>query len=101
MDPFENNDEEQKEEIKETIIKEITIWIETHGRKKNTFIQGLNFSEDILKEHLKNIKKKHCCNGSLKDNTLQFQGDHINNLKLYFNSIGITNIVINSSTTSE
>ena len=94
MDPFDNNQEESKEEL---FTNEVIIWIETHGKKKNTFIKGLNLDENVLKEHLKNIKKKHGCNGSLKDNVLQFQGDHIINIKLYFNSIGITNITINSS----
>ena len=94
MDPFDNNEEETKEEL---FTNEVTIWIETHGKKKNTFIKGLNLEESILKDHLKNIKKKHGCNGSLKDNVLQFQGDHISNIKLYFNSIGVLNITINSS----
>ena len=95
MDPFENNDiEETKEDI---CIKKVTIWIETHGKKKNTFIKDLDLEESVLKDHLKNIKKKHGCNGSLKDNVLQFQGDHIHNVKSYLNSIGINNIIINSS----
>jgi translation initiation factor 1 (eIF-1/SUI1) len=102
MDPFDNNHEETPfdttQENNQTLFSnEIIIWIETHGKKKNTFIKGLQFDESALKDHLKNIKKKHGCNGSMKDNILQFQGDHINNIKVYFNSIGISNIVINSS----
>jgi len=101
MDPFNNNEDEtigdNRETTEELFNNEITIWIETHGKKKNTFIKGLQFDELVLKEHLKNIKKKHGCNGSMKDNILQFQGDHIYNVKMYFNSIGINNIVINSS----
>jgi len=94
MDPFNNNQEETKEEL---FTSDVTIWIETHGKKKNTFIKGLKFDELGLKEHLKNIKKKHGCNGSLKDNILQFQGDNIHNLVPYFNSIEITKITVNSS----
>ena len=98
MDPFENNQDENNQERNDELFNnEVTIWIESHGRKKNTFIKGLPFNEDELQEHLKNIKKKHGCNGSLKDSVLQFQGDHINNVKVYFNKIGIENIVVNSS----
>jgi len=32
MDPFDNNQEETKEEL---FTNEVTIWIETHGKKKN------------------------------------------------------------------
>jgi len=44
----------------------ITIWKETLKRKNNTFISGWNISEDELKNHLKYIKKKIGCNGTIK-----------------------------------
>jgi len=72
----------------------ITIWLEVYGRKKITNISGWNITEDEIKEHLKNIKKKKGCNGNYKDNTIQFQGDHIDYMKDYFNNLSITNITI-------
>ena len=92
MNPFDN---EETNTIK--IISKVEIWVGIEKGRKNTFISGLKFTEKEMKEHIKNLKKKHGCNGSMKDNILQFQGDHIYNVKMYFNSIGINNIVINSS----
>ena len=101
MNPFENN-----EETIVQIVNKVTIWIEMNKNKKNTFISGLPFNKDELKEHLKNLKKKHGCNGSLKDIeeedkqpvlVLMLQGDHIDNIETYFSDIGINDIKINSS----
>ena len=89
MNPF--------DEINETINKESTIieiWIEVSGRKKNTFISGWNLSDTELKEHIKTIKKKNGCNGTLKiisingDESVQYkviqlQGDHIDYMQNY------------------
>jgi translation initiation factor 1 (eIF-1/SUI1) len=60
-------------------------------------VSGLPFDSALLKEHLKNLKKKHGCNGSIKDDVLQFQGDQIDNVEKYFNDLGINEITINSS----
>jgi translation initiation factor 1 (eIF-1/SUI1) len=98
MNPFEN------EETPNTSIKSINIeiWLVLNGRRKNTYACGLDFEPDILKEHLKNLKKKHGCNGSLKElsvdgqikKVLHLQGDHIESIQSYLNSINITNITI-------
>jgi translation initiation factor 1 (eIF-1/SUI1) len=82
MNPF--------EEINEILDKETTlieIWLEVTGRKKNTFITGWNLSDTELKDHIKIIKKKIGCNGTLKElmvngektetKVIQLQGDHI------------------------
>ena len=45
----------------------IIIWIQENGRKKNTYISGWNIDESLLKEHLKIIKKKKGCNGTIKN----------------------------------
>ena len=45
----------------------IHIWIEERGRKADTYIHGWDIDEDALKSHLKTIKKKKGCNGSIKD----------------------------------
>ena len=94
MNPFEDNNDTNQNVI---LSKEVTLWIESSGKKKNTFISGLAYNTEQLKEHLKNIKKKHGCNGSIKDDILQFQGDQIDNVEKYFNVLGIYDITINSS----
>ena len=45
----------------------IIIWTQENGRKKNTYISGWNIEESLLKEHLKIIKKKKGCNGTIKN----------------------------------
>lgn len=104
MNPFEDIEEKIT-----PLVNKATIWLEINKNKKNTFISGLPFNKSEMKEHLKNLKKKHGCNGSLKDITdpkdeekpsieaLMLQGDHSDNIKEYFNSIGITDIKINTS----
>ena len=89
MNPFEENEENDVTEI-----KLIEIWVEVNGRKKNTYVAGWNLSESELKEHIKIIKKKNGCNGTLKEMTqdgnksdtikvIQLQGEHVDYLKLY------------------
>ena len=77
----------------------IEIWIETSGRKKNTFISGWNINNNELKNHLKYIKKKNGCNGTIKDITIDsikkivilLQGDHVDYIYNYLIQNGITN----------
>jgi len=100
MNPFEENKDD-------TFIKKpfnIDIWIEVNGRKKNTYVKGWNSSLELLKTHLKNIKKKNGCNGSIKevmddskksDIILQFQGDHIDFIVNYLDEQGIDKEFIN------
>jgi len=89
MNPFED-DEEQN--INEQSI--IEIWVETFGRKKNTYIAGWNVSELELKDHIKTIKKKIGCNGTLKEvsfngnksmliKAIQLQGHHVDYILEY------------------
>ena len=47
----------------------IEIWIEQRGRKADTYVYGWNIDDDALKTHLKIIKKKKGCNGSIKEIT--------------------------------
>lgn len=65
----------------------IEVWVEANGRKKNTYISGWELTNDQLKEHIKTIKKKNGCNGTIKDiinedtagitQVIQLQGDHV------------------------
>lgn len=100
MDPF---NQQQNTNI---IVKQnpIEIWVETSGRKKNTYLAGWNVSNETLKEHLKAIKKKNGCNGSVKEiknetsdeklYILQFQGDHSEYVIDYLVSIGVSPEII-------
>jgi translation initiation factor 1 (eIF-1/SUI1) len=45
----------------------IEIWSENNGRKTNTYVYGWKLEDIELKEHLKTIKKRRGCNGSIKD----------------------------------
>ncbi len=87
--------------------KTITVWKESRGRKKNTYISGWNISEEQMKDHIKIIKKKNGCNGSIKsipnededsdkaskDDDLvivmQLQGDHTDYIIDYLIKTGI------------
>ncbi len=62
MNPFEEFEDNN------TVTKQskIEIWVETFGRKKNTFVTGWNIPLADLKSHIKNIKKKNGCNGTVK-----------------------------------
>jgi translation initiation factor 1 (eIF-1/SUI1) len=73
--------------------RSIEIWVETKGRKKNTYVSEWNLSLEQLKDHLKIIKKKNGCNGTIKEDPddvsgqiryiLQLQGDHIDFIHNY------------------
>jgi len=96
MNPFENDDNDTKE-----TSSQVTIWVENNEKKKkNTCISGLPYTKSDLNEHLKNLKKKHGCNGSIKENDenkliLYLQGDHIYNVETYFKGLGFNDMIIN------
>ena len=83
MNPFEDILTNDNTNTKQTLIE---IWVEANGRKKNTYVSGWDIPEEQLKEHLKTIKKKNGCNGTIKEisnetsaqllKVLQLQGDH-------------------------
>lgn len=94
MNPFEDDD---NNEILNNNIQ-ITIWIIVTGSKTNTYISGWNISDNELKDHIKNIKKKNGCNGSIKDimndkeipiKTIHLQGNHIDFMKDYLIQNGV------------
>lgn len=93
MNPFEDIAEEEEFAFN----NQITVWLEANGRKKNTYISGWNITDEQLKEHLKTIKKKNGCNGSIKEllvndiptKVLQLQGDHIDYVSDFLQSQGV------------
>lgn len=96
MNPFEDNNDNNLTQTKEI---NVNIWVETNGRKKNTYVSGWTIPEAQLKEHLKNIKKKNGCNGCIKEipdesndeliNVVQLQGDHTDYLNQYLIANGV------------
>ena len=90
MNPFEDISTNDNTNTKQTFIE---IWVEANGRKKNTYVSGWDIPEDQLKEHLKTIKKKNGCNGTIKEipnetstqllKVLQLQGDHSEYINQY------------------
>lgn len=97
MDPFNTSNEITFDE--DNIV---TLTIESRGRKSNCYITGLPFEKDVLKEHLKTLKKKFGCNGSVKNFTvdnvemlaIHLQGQHRDKIIEYFESQSITDIVV-------
>ena len=81
----------------------IEIWIEQRGRKADTYIYGWNINDDELKNHLKIIKKKKGCNGSIKEITresspikvMQLQGNVKDFVVSYLKDNGIDEDDIN------
>ena len=77
----------------------IDIRLEILKRKKNTYITGWNISEQEIKDHLKYIKKKIGCNGTVKiidnNNTILLQGNHCNFMQKYLTEQGIDINTIN------
>ncbi len=96
MDPFADIKNEFEDELLQDNL--IELWVEVNGRKKNTYILGWKLPTSELKEHLRTIKKKRGCNGTIKDMTteeygnvsvLQLQGNHTDYVKEYIINTGI------------
>jgi translation initiation factor 1 (eIF-1/SUI1) len=100
MNPFEENIPIENTYIPK-VSDTIEIWLEERGRKSDTFISGLPLSEAELNTHLKIIKKKKGCNGSVKESIsddgttkllIHFQGNKKDYIKEYFIDLGYNNI---------
>ena len=85
--------------INNNIDNIIDIRLEILKRKKNTYITGWNITEQEIKDHLKYIKKKIGCNGTIKsidnENTILLQGNHCNFMQNYLVEQGIDLDTIN------
>ncbi len=77
--------------------KKVTIMGSSRGRKADTYIINWELSEDDLKSHLKKMKQKFGCNGSIKMvdyegkevKALHLQGDKIQDAKKYLITLSI------------
>ena len=85
--------------INDNIDNIIDIRLEILKRKKNTYVTGWNITDQESKDHLKYIKKKIGCNGTIKivDNitTILLQGNHCNFMQKYLVEQGIDLDTIN------
>lgn len=72
FDLFDNYEDELK--ISDT---KIIIRVVSTGRKKNTYLEGLDMPDEQLIIHLQNIKKAKGCNGSLKSRVIHVQGNQL------------------------
>ncbi len=95
MNPFEDYTNNTNTDATESVIY---VWVEQYGRKHNTYVSGWNISEVDIKEHMRTIKKKNGCNGSVKDmevdgnivkNVMQLQGDHAEYVKKFIIATGV------------
>ncbi len=95
MNPFEDSNNNSNTDTSE---KPIYIWVEQSGRKRNTYVSGWDIDDVLIKEHLKTIKKKNGCNGSVKEmevnggsieRVMQLQGDHADYVKKFIGDTGI------------
>jgi translation initiation factor 1 (eIF-1/SUI1) len=78
----------------ETNSRQIVISVEQIGRRKLTHINGWNLPTNDLLNHLKEFKKKNGCNGNIKNNELQVQGDHKDTFKDYLIKNGVKEDII-------
>ena len=71
----------------------ILLWKERRGRKTNTYASGWNIDETELKQYLKDFKKSHGCNGSIKKEEenliMHLQGDKVDDILEFMISKGI------------
>jgi translation initiation factor 1 (eIF-1/SUI1) len=99
MNPFEQ--EPSDVVLNNFELNKIEIWCEERGRKCITHVYGWNINDTELKEHLRTIKKKKGCNGTIKKmsvdeigevSVLQLQGNHVDYVKEYIINISFVNI---------
>ena len=106
VDPFSNNNTDNTETI--DLLKEsqdVELWVNERGRKFDTYISYLPYTKSELDLHLKNLKKKLGCGGSVQSSKdfeedelipeyfrIHIQGKQKDYIKEYFIKLGIKNI---------
>ena len=95
INPFSNQDDNEAiKTVAKTFTNKIELCIITTGKKSNTYITYWDISDEELKEHLKVIKIKKGCSGSIKKETsglttLHLQGNLKKFMIEYFSKLGI------------
>jgi len=98
------DDDDTKDNTLFSDDKKITIFSEGSGKRKNTYIVRWSISPTEMKTHLKKLKTKLACNGSIKqinfddkdELALHVQGYHINAVAAYLADLDIRNVIIKS-----
>ena len=104
-DPFSNKNDntETIDLLKEN--QDVELWVSERGRKFDTYISYLPYTKSELDLHLKNLKKKLGCGGSIQSSKdfepdelipeyfrIHIQGKQKDYIKEYFIKLGIKNI---------
>tara|TARA_B100000161_G_C33496755_1_gene389668 strand:+ start:527 stop:847 length:321 start_codon:yes stop_codon:yes gene_type:complete len=93
--PFEEDNDVSLENKNNALDNEINVllWKEKKGRKTNTYASGWNIDESELKQYLKEFKKSHGCNGSIKSDEenliMHLQGDKVDDVAKFMVSKGV------------
>jgi translation initiation factor 1 (eIF-1/SUI1) len=78
---------------KDLCSNKLEIRVVKNGRKSVTYLDGWELGMDELKVHMKELKKKHGCNGSVKEKNgkvvFMLQGDKSYELIEYLKKVGI------------
>ena len=103
VDPFSDNNTESIDLLKEN--QDVELWVGERGRKFDTYISYLPYTKSELDLHLKNLKKKLGCGGSVQSSKdfeedelipeyfrIHIQGKQKDYIKEYFIKLGIKNI---------
>ncbi len=115
MNPFSDEPDEPEEidplsNVINDLLKEdknIELWVVDRGKKCDTYISHLPYSEEELHVHLKFLKKKLGCGGSVQNSKdfeteefvqpyfrIHIQGNKKTYIKDYFTQLGIKNIKV-------
>ncbi len=82
--------------------KKVIVLINQTGKRKNTYIIYWNISDEEKKKHIKVLKNKCACGGSVKDieydnvqeNVLHLQGSHEETVKMHLFENNVTDIIV-------
>ena len=78
---------------KELSSNKLEIRVVKNGRKSVTYLDGWELEKAELKAHMKELKKKHGCNGSVKEKdgkvVFMLQGEKSEELIEYLKKVGI------------
>jgi translation initiation factor 1 (eIF-1/SUI1) len=87
---FDNFEETSEKELSSNKLE---IRVVKNGRKSVTYLDGWELEKEDLKAHMKELKKKHGCNGSVKEKdgkvVFMLQGEKSDELIEYLKKVGI------------
>jgi predicted translation initiation factor SUI1 len=69
--------------------KPVKVYLEKRGKAMVTCIKNIRKDKAGLKELATTLKKKCCCGGTVKDDVIEIQGDHIAKIREELKNHGI------------